>query len=72
MSVASSINSGAIAAWYMTSSDQKLLVIHYVSSAEKSIKPEDRVTKPIALLGTAYILDNSLTLGPNSSVVFKL
>ena len=64
-------NSGAIAAWYMTSGSQKLLVIHNTSTSEKSVKVTDDVSKPVALLGSATLDHDTLTLAGNSSVVFK-
>lgn len=67
-------NSGAasIAAWYMTSGSQKLLVIHNVGNITKSVTIQDDMSKPIALLGTASTTGKSLKLGPRSSVVFEL
>ena len=63
----------SIAAWYMTSSDgQKLLVVHNVSASAKSVTVSDDLSKPVALLGTAQIKDQTLILGANSSVVFQL
>ena len=65
--------SGAsIAAWYMTKDTQKLLVVHNVAGSEKSVTLSDKLTKPIALLGTASVAGKTLKLGPNSSVVFEL
>ena len=64
-------NSGAIAAWYMTSGNQKLLVIHNTSTSAKSVTVTGDVSKPVALLGTATIDHDTLTLSGNSSVVFK-
>ena len=69
---AAPINSGSIAAWYMTSGSQKLLVIHNVASAQKAVNVSDTMSKPIALLGTASLKGTTLTLGANSSVVFEL
>ena len=71
MSQAAVTGSG-IAAWYMTAGSQKLLVVHNVSTSEKEVTVTDSMAKPIALLGSAYVLDNTLTLGANSSVVFEL
>ena len=68
-----SLTGSSFAAWYMTSSDgQKLLVIHNVSTAEKSTTVSDSMAKPIALLGTGKTEGTTLTLGGNSSVVFEL
>ena len=69
---ACSITTSGIAAWYMSSSAEKVLVIHNVSSTEKSITMTDSMAKPLAVLGTALTLDNVLYLGANSSVVFQL
>ena len=61
-----------IASWYMTAGSQKLLVIHNVSSSNCTLSVSDKMDKPVALLGTATVLGNSLTLSGNSSVVFLL
>ena len=65
-------NGGTIAAWYMTSGNQKLLVIHNTSGSEKTVTVSDNMTHAVGLLGTASYDHDKLTLGPNSSVVFKL
>ena len=65
-------NGGTIAAWYMTSGNQKLLVIHNTSGSEKTVTVSDNMTHALGLLGTASYDHDKLTLGPNSSVVFKL
>ena len=65
-------NAGAIAAWYMTAGSQKLLVIHNVAASEKTVTVQDDTSRAVALLGTATLDHDVLTLGPNSSVVFKL
>ena len=62
----------SIAAWYMTSGSQKLLVIHNVASSAKTVSVTDDMSKPVALLGTATAKGTALTLGPNSSVVFDI
>lgn len=69
-------NAKSIAAWYMTSGSQRLLVIHNLGTA-KSVTISDDLSHPIALLGTATVTANStgsstLKLGANSSVVFLL
>lgn len=56
----------------MTKDTQKLLVVHNVAGSEKSVTLSDKLTKPIALLGTASVAGKTLKLGPNSSVVFEL
>ena len=61
----------SIAAWYMTSGNQKLLVIHNVATSEKSVKVTGDLSKPVALLGSATLDHDTLTLGANTSVVFK-
>ena len=65
-------NGATIAAWYMTSGNQKLLVIHNTASSEKKVTVTDDLSHPVALLGTATLDHDVLTLGPNTSVVFKL
>jgi len=62
----------SIAAWYMTAGSQKLLVIHNTASKEKPVTVKDNMSRAVGLLGTATIDHDTLTLGPNSSVVFKL
>jgi glycosidase len=65
-------NGGTIAAWYMTAGSQKLLVIHNTATSEKNVTVQDNTSRPVALLGTATLDHDVLTLGANSSVVFKL
>ena len=67
-----SVSGNTIAAWYMTSGSQKLLVIHNVGAAAKTVSVSDDMSMPLALLGSATVKGNSLTLGPNSSVVFEI
>ena len=68
-----SISDSSIASWYMTAGSQKLLVIHNVGSKEKTLKDVgERLTKPVALLGTAFLTDEGLVLSAHSSVVFEL
>jgi len=66
------LSGSSIAAWYMTAGSQKLLVIHNTANAEKSVTVKDDTSRAVALLGTATLDHDTLTLGPNSSVVFKL
>ena len=65
-------NGGSIAAWYMTAGSQKLLVIHNTAGSEKTVTVSDDTSRAVGLLGTATLDHNALTLGPHSSVVFKL
>ena len=65
------LSGSTIAAWYMTAGNQKLLVIHNTATSEKSVTVPGDLTKPVALLGTATLDHDVLTLGANSSVVFK-
>ena len=65
-------NGGSIAAWYMTAGSQKLLVIHNTASSAKEVAVKDDTSRAVGLLGTATLDHDVLTLGPNSSVVFKL
>ncbi len=69
-----SLGGSAIASWYMTSGNQKLLVVHNVSANNVMVNTTADATfvKPIALLGSASIDGSTLTLGGNSSVVFEL
>ena len=66
------LSGSSIASWYMEAGGQKLLVIHNVAGSEKKVTVEDSMAKPVALLGTANAIGTTLTLGPNSSVVFEL
>ena len=67
-----SITDSNIASWYMTAGSQKMLVIHNLGNNDKTLKLSDSVSKPVALLGTAFITDNGLVLSAHSSVVFEL
>ena len=67
-----SLSGNSFAAWYMTSGSQKLLVVHNCATSEKSVTVSDTMTKPVALLGTGFVKEQTLILGPNSSVVFQL
>lgn len=69
---AATVSGSTIAAWYMTSGSQKLLVIHNVAASAKTVAVSDDMSKPIALLGNASVKGNTLTIGGNSSVVFEL
>jgi glycosidase len=73
-STLTSSNTGAqsIAAWYMTSGTEKMLVIHNLGGTDKSVTISDDLTHPVALLGTASVTGKSLKLGAHSSVVFQL
>ena len=62
----------SIAGWYMTAGSQKLLVIHNTATSAKTVTVKDNTSRAVGLLGTATIDHDVLTLGPNSSVVFKL
>jgi len=66
-----SVGGTSIAAWYMTSGTQRLLVIHNVSDGNTSFTVSDSMDKPVARLGTVTVKGNVLTLGGNSSVVFE-
>ena len=60
----------SIAAWYMTSGSQKLLVIHNTATSEKPVTVPGDLSKPVAILGTVTLDHDTLTLSGNSSVVF--
>ena len=66
------LSGSSIASWYMTAGSQKLLVIHNTASTAKDVTVKDNMSRAVGLLGTATIDHDKLTLGPNSSVVFKL
>ena len=66
------LNGGnSIAAWYMISGEELLLVIHNTATSAKSFKVPGNLSKPVALLGSATLDHDTLTLSGNSSVVFK-
>lgn len=67
-----SLSGSSIASWYMTAGTQKLLVIHNTATSAKTVTVKDNTSRAVGLLGTATIDHDVLTLGPNSSVVFKL
>ena len=70
---ASPLNGGAVASWYMTSSDgQKMLVIHNCGNAEKKLDVSDSISKPVAILGTVKADRNTLIVSGHSSIVFDL
>ena len=70
---ASSLNSGSVASWYMTSTDgKKMLVIHNCGSSEKQVAVSDDISKPVAVLGTIKADRKTLIMPPHSSVVFDL
>ena len=61
-----------IAAWYMTGSDgSKALVLHNVSSAEKTLALDnDNLNTIVVTLGSVTVDKKNVKLGPNSSAVF--
>ncbi len=70
---AAPVSGTSIAAWYMSLPDAKsLLVIHNVASSTKGVTVTDSMSSPVAVLGGASVSGTTLTLGPNSSVVFEL
>ena len=70
---ASSLNGGAVASWYMTSSDgKKMLVIHNCGNAEKRLGVTDSISKPVVVLGTVKADRNTLIMSAHSSIVFDL
>ena len=63
----------SISAWYLTSTSQKVLVIHNFGTDIVKMKLTDDLSKPLGLLGKASV-DNSaglLYLNGNSSVIFE-
>ena len=68
----SNTSNPTIACWYMTSGSDKLLVIHNTAGSAKTLTLTDDLSKPVGLLGEGSVRGGSLTLGANSSVVFKL
>ncbi|MBR6932300.1 MAG: alpha-amylase [Bacteroidales bacterium] len=72
MTVASGISNPSVAAWYMSSGSQKLLVVHNVATTPRTVSVSDSMDKPVALLGSGSRDRNTLTLEAGSSVVFEL
>ena len=68
----SGITGSTIASWYMTYGSEKMLVIHNVANTEKTVTVSDDMSHPMAVLGTVYTREKELTLGANSSVIFKV
>lgn len=62
----------SIAAWTMSFDMEQMLVIHNCAKSAATVSVTVSMDDPVALLGTATVKGDSLTLGPNSSVVFKL
>ena len=69
---ASTISGSGIASWYMTSGNEKMLVIHNCANSEKTLTVQDDMSRPVALLGNAWYQEKDLTLAAHSSVVFKV
>ena len=65
-------NGGSIAAWYVTTDSQTMLVIHNTSKSEQKVATQDDTSHQVALLGSVTLGNGSITLAGNSSVVFKL
>ena len=60
-----------IAAWYMTSGGEKMLVLHNFSSKTMTLSlPQDKLTQAIAVNGKISVKGSSLQMAPWSSVVF--
>ena len=73
MSACTSISDQTLAAWYMTdSAGHKMLVVHNVTAAVKTITMTDDMSKPVVILGKAEKSGSRLVLDPYSSIVFKL
>ena len=71
--IASTLNGGSVASWYMTSSDgQKMLVIHNCGATVKELNVSDDISKPVAILGTVKADRKTLIMPGHSSVVFLL
>ena len=68
----SDISGAGITSWYMTADGEQMLVIHNCGRSEKTVTVSDDISHPVALLGSAYTQEKELTLGANSSVVFKV
>ncbi len=65
-----------IAAWYMTSSDEKMCVIHNFGSSDVQLELTDDVEKAVAVSGDVYQKEEdgtiSLKMGKYSSIVYLM
>ncbi len=69
-----SVSSGsdAVAAWYMTASSQKVLVLHNFSGASIEVnRASDKLTKIVVANGDITVSGTKVTLPAYSSVVFE-
>ena len=62
----------SIAAWYMISGSDKMLVLHNFCGVNQELLLDDDLSYPVFLNGTAEIKQKTLSLGAYSSVVFSL
>ena len=66
-----SSGSDAVAAWYMTASSQKVLVLHNFSGASATVdRGSDKLNKIVVANGEVSVSGSSVTLPAYSSVVF--
>ena len=66
-----SSGSDAVAAWYMTASSQKVLVLHNFSGASATVdRGSDKLSNIVVANGEVSVSGSSVTLPAYSSVVF--
>ena len=65
-------NGGGIAAWYVTTDSQTMLVIHNTLKSEQKVATQDDTSHQVALLGSVTVGEGTITIAGNSSLVFKL
>ncbi len=62
----------AIACWYMTSDNDKALVIHNFGSESLILTLDDDLSNPIGVHGTVRLSGSQVLVGPYASVVFDV
>ena len=67
-----SSGNNAVAMWYMTSSSEKVLVVHNFSSSAATVNVNDKLGKVIVSNGAVSLSGQNLTLPAYSSVVYSL
>ena len=68
----SSSGNQAIAAWYLTSSSQKVLVLHNFSDSDVTVsRPSDKLGKVVVSNGDISVSGNDVIMPAYSSVVFE-
>ena len=61
----------SIAAWYRSTPEQKVLVMHNFSGKEVKAELSDELSKPLAVNGKVVIEGSSIALGPYSTIILE-